>query len=141
LPLLEITTPEAWSSMSVQLFQVRGDAVTQGFETFAVRKGEVLRLGNGFGGNGVGSTLVIDLDGDRSPELAFVYSWGSGRHRSQVGALSIAGDHMSTLACEWSSDGDTFLILSGEGTAELFNAESKLGTLRFADGMLRVSAN
>jgi hypothetical protein len=127
--------------MSVQLFQVRNDSLVQGFETFAVRKGQVARLGKGVGGDGVGSTLVTDFDGDRSPDLAFAYSWGSGRRRSQVGVLRIAGDHMQVLPCEWSVEGSTYLVPGQRGTAQVQSASSGIGTLRVVEGVLRVVAD
>jgi hypothetical protein len=141
IPLLEITPIEAWRAMSVQLFQVRNDSPVQGFETFAVRKGEIARLGKGLGGDGVGSTLVTDFDGDRSPDLAFTYSWGSGRRRSQVGVLRIAGDHMHVLPCEWSAEGSTYLVPGQSGTAQVQSASSGMGTLRVVEGTLRVIEN
>lgn len=141
IPLIEITPVDAWQAMSVQLFQVRSDALFQAFETFAVRKGEVVRLGRGFGGDGVGSTLVTDLDGDRSPDLAFVYSWGSGRHLSQVGVLRIAGDRMQVLPCDWTAIGDSYLVFGEHRTAQVTHASAKVGTLRLVEGQLRVVAD
>ena len=43
----------------------------------------------GFGGAGLTSMCVCDLDGDSQLELAFVYSWGSGIHRSHPSVLSL----------------------------------------------------
>lgn len=138
LVLNPVAQPEAWQTLGVQLFQVGADSLVQAFETFAVRKGEVRRLGTGFGGMGVGSTLVADVDGDRSPDLAFVFSWGSGRHRSQVGLLRIAGDRMSTLSCEWSSPGDAFLVSGGSQGVSVFGANGRVGQLEVREGALRV---
>jgi hypothetical protein len=138
-PLFEIENAAAWESMSVQLFQVGPGATTEACETFALRHGQVARLGTGFGGMGVGSTLVSDLDADGSPDLLFVYSWGSGRHRSQVGMLSIAGGALRTLPCEWSSDGDVFLVAAA-GKAQLWNAQGPFASLRFSGGALSVVA-
>lgn len=133
-----IPQPEAWQTLGVQLFQVGADSLVQAFETFAVRKGKVQRLGTGFGGMGVGSTLVADVDGDRSPDLAFAFSWGSGRHRSQVGLLRIAGDRMSTLPCEWSAAGDIFLVPGGSQGVAVFGPNGRVGRLEVREGALRV---
>ena len=140
-PMTEITPAQARETLGVQLFRIEESATTQCYETFAVRKGEVARLGTGFGGMGVGSTLLTDLDGDRAPDLVFVYSWGSGRHRSQVGVLRVVDEHLDVLECEWSCDGDAFLRAGPPGQARLANARGPFGTVRVVDGVLGVVAD
>lgn len=80
-PLEEITTDEIWVRLHVQIFR-RQDNV--GTMTYAIAYGGVDVLGNGFGGFGVTSMVVADLDSDKHPELLFTYSFGSGLHRSHV---------------------------------------------------------
>lgn len=52
--------------------------------SFLMYEGKVYPLGEWFGGFGVTSMSIADLDGDQKPELYFTYSWGSGLHRSHV---------------------------------------------------------
>ena len=52
--------------------------------SFLLYKGKVYPLGEWFGGLGVTSMALADLDGDQKPELYFTYSWGSGLHRSHA---------------------------------------------------------
>jgi len=50
--------------------------------SFLLYEGKVYPLGVWFGGFGVTSMALADLNGDQKPELYFTYSWGSGLHRS-----------------------------------------------------------
>ena len=52
--------------------------------SFLLYEGKVYPLGEWFGGSGVTSMALTDLDGDQKPELYFTYSWGSGLHRSHA---------------------------------------------------------
>ncbi len=52
--------------------------------SFLLYDGNVYPLGEWFGGLGVTSMALADLDGDKNPELYFTYSWGSGLHRSRA---------------------------------------------------------
>lgn len=58
--------------------------------SFLLYEDEVYPLGEWFGGYGVTSFAVADLNGDGAFELYFTYSWGSGIHRSQVGCFDTA---------------------------------------------------
>jgi len=52
--------------------------------SFLLYDGIVYPLGEWFGGFGVTSMALADLNGDQKPELYFTYSWGSGLHRSHA---------------------------------------------------------
>jgi len=97
-PVREITPAEAWERMRVQIFQVEPGAQVDARETFAVRQGQVVRLGTAFGGSGVGTLLVAYPDGEGTPELTFSYTWGSGETRTDVGVLRIVDDALSVVA-------------------------------------------
>ncbi|WMJ89195.1 M56 family metallopeptidase [Anaerocolumna sp. MB42-C2] len=45
---------------------------------------KIYPLGEWFGGYGLTSMSLFDLDGDQKPELYFTYSFGSGLHRSNA---------------------------------------------------------
>lgn len=52
--------------------------------SFLLYEEKVYPLGEWFGGLGVTSMALADLDGDQKSELYFTYSWGSGLHRSHA---------------------------------------------------------
>lgn len=52
--------------------------------SFLLYEGNIHPLGEWFGGLGVTSMALADLDGDGKQELYFTYSWGSGIHRSHA---------------------------------------------------------
>jgi len=86
LPLKEMTTDEIWSRLGVQVFQVSGDIFM--YDTFLVHRGQVTPMGTGFGGVGVTTLAVADLDRDGQSELLYTYSFGSGIHQSRLGIYS-----------------------------------------------------
>lgn len=55
------------------------------FASFLMFDGEIYQLGEYFGGSGVDSMALADLNQDNQYELYFTFSWGSGMHRSLVG--------------------------------------------------------
>jgi hypothetical protein len=82
-PLKELTTPEIWDRLHVQIFKIT-DGIQQD-QAYIIRDRKASPLGNSFGGYGITSLCVADLAGDGHPQLLFSYSWGSGEHRSLVG--------------------------------------------------------
>ena len=58
--------------------------------SFLLYADEVYPLGSWFGGCGVGSFAVADINGDGQWELFFTYSWGSGVHHSQAAYFDTA---------------------------------------------------
>ena len=53
--------------------------------SFLLFDDEIYALGTYFGGNGLTSMALGDLNEDDQYELYFTFSWGSGLHRSQIG--------------------------------------------------------
>jgi hypothetical protein len=86
--LKEITTSEIAGKLRAQVFKIVGySSSTTEPESYLVKNGKAYPLSIGFGGYGLMSTCVADLDGDRVPELAYTYSWGSGMHRTHIEAM------------------------------------------------------
>jgi hypothetical protein len=85
-PLTELTTDEVWQRLGAQVFQVK-EGIYQ-FNTYLIKNKEIAPLGTGFGGVGLTSMCVTDLDQNGNPELIYTYSFGSGIHRSQVALYS-----------------------------------------------------
>jgi len=106
-PLVELTTDEIWDRLGAQLFQV--DEGVRGGESFLVCGERALPLCSGFGGHGIQSACVTDLDGDQIPELTYTYSWGSGIHRSLVGVCRVDGDRLLQEELPLAFVGDLFV--------------------------------
>jgi hypothetical protein len=58
---------------------------TSSTASFLLFDDEIYVLGAFFGGNGLTSMALGDLDKDNQYELYFTFSWGFGLHRSQIG--------------------------------------------------------
>ncbi|MBD5471289.1 MAG: hypothetical protein HDR19_09390 [Lachnospiraceae bacterium] len=54
-------------------------------QSFIMYDGEVYSIGSCFGGYGITSMALADLDKNGEYELYYTFSWGSGMPRSQVG--------------------------------------------------------
>lgn len=97
-PLREERVEGLFEKLGCQLFKVTEGNVTDGREgdwagaCMAVAHGKVQRLGAHFGGPGVMSACIADLDGDGTEELVYSYANGSGVHRSHVAAWKPAAD-------------------------------------------------
>lgn len=96
-PVHEVTPADAWERMGVQIFQVDAEALVDARETFAVRQGQVVRLGSAFGGPGVESQQLEERGGE-APELTFRFTWGSGEMRTETGVLRIVDGELRVLA-------------------------------------------
>ncbi len=57
----------------------------QSCESFLMYENRIYALGTGFGGYGLTSLALADINDDGKQELYFTFSYGSGIHRSQVG--------------------------------------------------------
>jgi hypothetical protein len=82
-PLKELTTADVWKRLQAQVFVVTSGVRED--QAYIVHDERVAPLGAGFGGNGVTSMCVADVNGDGKPKLVFSYSFGSGIHRSEIG--------------------------------------------------------
>lgn len=90
--LRDITPIEVWQRLRGQVFKQKDYTNSIGnVEAFFITGEKVYPLSTGFGGYGITSMCVCDLDADSRLELAYVYSWGSGVHRSHLGLLNLDG--------------------------------------------------
>ncbi len=87
-PLFEMTTDEVWKRLGVQVFKVRGDVLNN--ESYVIKADKVYYIGQGFGGHGVSSLGVADLDKSGQAMLVYVFGWGSGIHRAHIAVFDIA---------------------------------------------------
>ena len=81
----------------------------------------VYPLGEWFGGYGLTSFAVADLNRDGKSELYFTCSWGSGLHRSQAGYFDSANRQM--ILFDFSDiDHDSVLAVDENGTLSVYRA-------------------
>lgn len=130
--LKEITPAEVWSRVRGQVFRAmdRADPPRYRGESYFLRRGEVVRLGTAFGGNGLISIVVADLDKDLRPELYFTYSWGSGIHRTQLGMLTVIGNKIRKSDANVAfRDGDMILKKTDDRTVKASVGKIYLGNI------------
>lgn len=138
-PLVETTGDETWQRMGVQVFQVT-EGVRQ-FDTFVIADGIVYPIGIGFGGMGVHTHLVTDLDQDGAAELVYAFSYGSGVHQSQVGILyPTEHAYIAAAAESFRYMGEVRLEKVDDATVLALAREDgrRLGAVRLVDGRLVV---
>ncbi len=89
-PLVEVTTPEIWEALGAQVYKVTdGVRLNQGY---VIRGGQVTPIGESFGGSGVHTLLVAELDGAPPAELYYAYEFGSGRQIASLGVYRAGPD-------------------------------------------------
>ncbi len=116
-------------------------------DSFLMYEGEVYSIGNCFGGYGITSMALADLNGDGQYELYDTFSWGSGIPRSQIGYFDPAEKEVTIF--DYSFDlNETMLTTNDSGelciniaspdfdTCVDFSvrAEEQVGTVVFREG-------
>jgi LysM repeat protein len=138
-PLAEITSDAVWEALGAQIFKVTGDVMLN--EAFVIRNGQVTPVGESFGGSGVTSFVLAELDGAAPPELIYVYDFGSGIHRSTFGIYRVSPEGVRAYeASEFNYQGELALevrdgaaVVSGKPEAGgLWRA---LGTVGWANDL------
>ncbi len=120
--------------------------------SFLLYEGEVYPLGEWFGGLGVTSMALADMDGDGTSELYFTYSWGSGIHRSHVAYFDPVAKRTVTLDYAHMNE-DMMVVDNGRGGLSLYDARltdmadfvsfnieavGRLADLAFVDGEVQL---
>jgi hypothetical protein len=140
-PVEEIPFEEAWSQLGIQIFRVSTGIFKN--ETFLLEPDKVLPLGTAFGGQGLSSLEVSDLDQDGIAELIFVYSFGSGLHQSRVGMYAPAYNENKTFEADTGYLGDIGLFKVDEKTVgvQIIALNDDLLTIRYQEkiGYLRIT--
>ena len=139
-PLKEITPDAVWKRLGVQVFQVKEGV--RAHETFVVKKLRVFPIGKGFGGQGVNSLCVADLNGDGRAELVYSFSWGSGEHRSQIGVFDVLAKKPREYVAPQAFFGKDDLMVRGiaDRTVTVFSGQTEVGrvTVVGPEGKMRV---
>ena len=81
-------------------------------ESFIMYNGEVYSIGDCFGGFGIISMALADINMDGQYELYYTFSWGSGLHRSQIGYFDPVSREVTIF--DYSYFGGPFSFLSSE---------------------------
>lgn len=87
--------------------------------SFLLYEGNIYPLGEWFGGFGVTSMALADMEGDGVPELYFTYSWGSGLHRSHAAYFNPAAKQIVTFAYTH-PNGDMMITSNNDGRLSLY---------------------
>lgn len=90
-------------------------------EAFLLYEGQIYTLGTGFGGYGVTSFAVSDIDADGNNELYFTFSWGSGIHRSQIGYFDF-GKKATTIFNYASFDEEIVISVDNENNIGIYTS-------------------
>ncbi|MFF2093016.1 M56 family metallopeptidase [Paenibacillus sp. NPDC058174] len=89
--------------------------------SFLLYEGVVYPLGEWFGGFGVTSMSLADLNGDGMSELYFTYSWGSGLHRSHAAYFDPAAKEVVNFNYVHPNE-DLLFANNADGSLSLFAA-------------------
>ncbi|GGG65424.1 M56 family metallopeptidase [Paenibacillus radicis (ex Gao et al. 2016)] len=89
--------------------------------SYLLYEGVVYPLGEWFGGFGITSMSLADLDGDGKLELYFTYSWGSGLHRSHAAYFDPAAKQVVNFDYVH-QNGDLLIANNLDGSLSLFAA-------------------
>jgi LysM repeat protein len=138
---------ELWQRMGAQVYKITGGVMQ--YETFLIKDRQVWELGSGFGGSGVSSMVVTDLDANGWPELVYTYSFGSGIHQSSLGMATEGSGEMEIVeASDIRFPGDLRLERQDDQTLVLkqfLDAQSlegaAMGRVRLVGGRLLLDQN
>lgn len=89
--------------------------------SFLLYEGKIYSLGEWFGGFGVTSMALGDMNQDGKSELYFTYSWGSGLHRSRAAYFDPAAKQVVTFAYSHQNR-DMIVANNDDGGLSLYDA-------------------
>jgi hypothetical protein len=126
----DITTDEVWKGLHVQVVKIKSEALNN--TAFMIRQNDVCTLGDSFGGQGVTSLAVADLNGDGKPLLFFAFAFGSGEHRSMIGAVDCRAKEPVQLVAplvNYNFGHDYQVKPDGKTAVEVYAGKEKIGKL------------
>jgi Tol biopolymer transport system component len=135
LYLEELTTDEIWDTLRVQIFRIRDGPYAR--ESFLVRNQIVVPMGAAYGGQGLTSLELSDLDGDGIAELLFTSSFGSGIHQSRISMYAPAYEQYGIVGADFGFLGDIglFKLSEKEIGVRVVEANSPNLTIRYLDSL------
>lgn len=93
---------------------------------YLMYKDQIYPLGEWFGGYGIVAFAVADINRDKSEELYFTCSSGSGVHRSQAGYFDSAAQKV--VMFDYSNPDNDMVFVSENNRLTLYNAQLKVPT-------------
>jgi hypothetical protein len=126
LSVIDATTGDLWERLRVQVVKVK-TRVAQN-ESFVVQGDKVFPIGRSFGGDGVTSIAVTA--GER-PLLVYAFAWGSGEHRSQLGAVDVGAKVWKEIDVHpVNFSFDDYALKTGEkGSVEAWAGKVRIGQM------------
>ncbi len=113
-----------------QIYKFSDCAGIVGLETYLLYNDQFYKLGEGFGGYGV--TEFAYIDSPDSKKLYYIYSCGSGIHRSNVGCFNFINETNYIVDIEVELQIDIQFALSSNGTSlDIYSSDLKYNQDRF----------
>lgn len=133
-----VTPQEITDKYGLCIFKFDGDGGGNIYgEGFLLYENEIYHLGNAWGGYGLSSFAIADIDHNGSNELYFAFSWGSGIHRSQLCYFDMQSKEISKEIIDFGEysyvDNDT-VFDSKDGVLLVCHAEWDYKTGFFTEG-------
>ncbi|MEN6521839.1 MAG: hypothetical protein ABFD46_11905 [Armatimonadota bacterium] len=125
--LKELTTEDIWQQLHVQVFKLKDhtESISE-IDAYLVKNGKVYPMCTGFGGHGLTDMCVCDIDKDSKDELVYIYSWGSGIHRSLVCAYRFGKTDPFNISLAFSiTNVDIKLEKRDKNKVDLWTADGK----------------
>jgi hypothetical protein len=125
IKLIELDVPEVREQMKGQVFRI-SNVGSSGFDledSYLIIDQKVYQLGTAFGGFGLTSLCVADLDKNGEPELIYTYSCGSGLHRSLLCILSKTWNYRDVEFDGAYTGADWFVRKANDGSVGLLTCE------------------
>lgn len=119
--------------------------------SFIIYEGNIYSIGTCFGGYGITSMALADMNMDNQYELYYTFSWGSGIHRSQIGYFDPVSKEVTVFDYAfW--NGDMMLTVNESGdlcvdraalSIDSFvdftvKAQERIGTIVFDEGEIKL---
>ena len=121
--LKELTPQELWDRAKAQVFKQRDYTESiEEVDAYLIQGMKICPLSVGFGGNGLDSLCVCDLNHDSKPELAYTFSWGSGIHRTHLGVIRLDSGVPIPVNAEYVMTGDMRVERQSDQTVKVFSA-------------------
>lgn len=83
-------------------------------ESFIMYDGHIYSIGTCFGGYGITSMALADINMDNQYELYYTFSWGSGIHRSEIGYFDPANKEITVFDYSFTNS-DMMLTVNESG--------------------------